>query len=338
MTKNEAHEFINKLNADIEGSMATSLYLTAFADLTDELDCPLGGGADYVDSSGETPPSYKFEAAFLTGKIEHLNNKSMADLYLQAIETDGIQDTDKNRDDFGHYMVMESLGHGVSWEDDHETFPRIMPHYEHTITTPNREAVLSNTSFDPTTLDIEDEREQESLDTFLNLPENDEINPFLLRDAVGIARGMISNEIKDEVDSKSAQKALLVNNVVKNDDIVLAGFRILGASHEANRNANIYGMLSDPSAQENAAYKLIPQDVEKYKATVNESSISPDHPYARTTEARIQGGQRLHDFVINGVEYPEFPNALKPAFFRDYSTITDAIVRHHKPESPSFQP
>jgi hypothetical protein len=58
------------------------------------------------------------------------NNQDIDDLLEKAANADGMDDddiTDEYADTFGHYLTMMALGHGVSWFDDHSTFPLKVP-------------------------------------------------------------------------------------------------------------------------------------------------------------------------------------------------------------------
>lgn len=108
-------------------------------------------GVELMDIAPEAPREAKYEAAILLGKIEQLNGVSLAVVVHRARVADCVEDgTHKHEGsylnqhdgpgedrcksidvkDFGHYLAMQSLGHGVSWFDDHAQFDLKLPHIE----------------------------------------------------------------------------------------------------------------------------------------------------------------------------------------------------------------
>lgn len=125
--------------------MSRSLFVAAYADAIEQGELEgdgAGPGQDWMDVAPETPERFLFEAWRLTGKIEQINRMSLICLFAQACKADGESYEDiiarwhddalteadwKYLNDFGHYLAMQSLGHGVSWFDDHEKFPLHLP-------------------------------------------------------------------------------------------------------------------------------------------------------------------------------------------------------------------
>jgi hypothetical protein len=340
MSKNAAPlNHTKSLDSEIEAIMSRTLYVNAFADLSDELSVPLGGGADYMDAAGATPKSFSCEAAFLSGTLEHLNNETMGQMYIRALSESGLEDSEELRSNFGHYIVMEALGHGVSWNDDHNHFDRKMPiSYSQMIATPTQSSILDNTDFDLDNLDEDDHDDVTILERFNDLPTEDAPNPFYLAEATGIAKGFLVAGLKAPIESLESQKAMLASNIIKHDEAILAGFRVLGAAHAAERhiNGNIYGLLASTSGIEGEAFKVNPQDLIKYRALAGDTTNPIDYPETRGTESRIISGQRLHDFIFKDVTYPEFPNAKAPNIPRDYSEIANSMQHAPKPSGPSL--
>lgn len=323
------------INDDIEKSMSETLYVTEFADTTEELGINVGNGVDYMDVAGETPHAYRFEAAFLAGKVEHLNQGSLASMYLRAIAADDLPDTAEHRKTFGHYMVMEAVGSGVSWSDSHASFEHSVPYHDNMIAMFSQESILNNTNFSLEDLDLDDEDDIKIKEKFEDLTEKNGVNPFYQRSAVGMARGVIAVALADSVESREGQKALSVCRIVKNEEALLAGFRLLGATFEANRNVSVYKLLESPDNTDGAAYRIAPKDFETYRTITGENlgANSPDNPYAKT--AWIIGGQRLQAFASHGVKYPEYPEAVIPSLHRDYSGMVESIRRQLNLEGPS---
>jgi hypothetical protein len=323
-----------QLNAELENIMARTLHVCAFADMCDELDQPVGGGGDYMDVAGETPNSYRYESAFLVGKIEHLNNETIGQMYLRALDEGNYPDTDKNRRDFGHYMVMESLGHGVAWSDDHVKFEHNLPYFQEMIATPSKQSIMDNTDFSPESLDPADEKENDQLAKFNDLNEIDSPNHFYLATAVGIAKGIVASGLPD-TGTVEAKKALMLSNLIKNDDVILAGCRILGATFEAD-SVRTWSMKNSEEGTQGQAFKIHPQDLSKYKSAFGDNTDKYERAGILGTEGRIMAGQRMHDFVVKGETYESMPDAKSPRLPRDLSPIVETIVKAAKPNGPSL--
>lgn len=133
-------------------AMARAFFVSAWADEQEEngRNYP---GQDLMDVAPETPEyALRFAYKFL-GMIEQANDNNIYSLVEQAAAADGYQkddilqftrenrlDTYKNAtlraieatqgkfvSDFGHYLAMQGLGHGVSWFDDHGRFEIEIP-------------------------------------------------------------------------------------------------------------------------------------------------------------------------------------------------------------------
>ena len=89
-----------------------------------------GGGEDWMDYLPPIPPNAFAIAGELWSDLTHANKHvgcgvySLADLARQA-DGDGI-----DVEEFGHYLAMQYMGHGVSWFDDHEKFEIEIPYRE----------------------------------------------------------------------------------------------------------------------------------------------------------------------------------------------------------------
>lgn len=326
---------VEAINDDIEKSMSKTLYVNEFADMTDELLVNVGSGADFMDVAGETPHAYRFEAAYLAGEIEHLNRASLAQMYMLALEVGDLPDTAENRQTFGHYMVMESLGHGVSWGDDHVDFEHSVPYHQNMIAMLGQDAILKNTDFSLDNLDLDDEDHVRIKEQFDDLTKESGVNPNYVLAAVGMARGVIAVGLADAVESREGQKSLSICRIVKNEEAVLAGFRLLGATFEANHNApvSVYKLLDHPVNTEGAAYRIAPKDLETYR-TITSAKLGEDSP-KNPCEEWIAGGQRLQAFASHGVKYPEYPEAVIPSLHRDYSSVVEGIRRQVNLDGPS---
>ena len=65
-------------------------------------------------------------AGELKGRLEQASGVDIAVLAARAAEADGLgyEVNEIDAEEFGYYMAMEALGHGVSWEDEHAKFER----------------------------------------------------------------------------------------------------------------------------------------------------------------------------------------------------------------------
>lgn len=122
---------------EIRYGMARALWVTAYADAVEddpdleEMGYPAAGpGEDWVDVAPMTPPSAESAAFRLSEMIERANGVGIDDLFGEAAIADGVTVDDLDAEEFGHYLAMQALGHGVSWFDDHATFGIEIPHFE----------------------------------------------------------------------------------------------------------------------------------------------------------------------------------------------------------------
>jgi len=78
-------------------------------------DAPSFMGAELMDIAPETPgEAYSF-ANKLYDEIEQINNVNLAGFVPPGEDEDFFDEKE-----FGHYLAMEIMGHGVGWNDDHE--------------------------------------------------------------------------------------------------------------------------------------------------------------------------------------------------------------------------
>jgi len=88
---------------------------------------PWGPRAELMDEAPETPMCAYAEAGRLLERLEIDNKTSIYHLVKRAEEAEG---TGIDVNNFGHYVAMQALGHGVSWFDDHEKFEIVIPHFQ----------------------------------------------------------------------------------------------------------------------------------------------------------------------------------------------------------------
>jgi hypothetical protein len=150
---------MNTLTNYIIDGMARALYVEAYAYAVEEHEIAgagAGQGEDWMDIAPDTPSYARDAALVLSGRITEKNGMSLICLIYQAAKADGIStdgsddihypDGDKEverywyerresrhcnyAEAFGHYLAMMSLGHGVSWFDNHKEFDLKTPYIE----------------------------------------------------------------------------------------------------------------------------------------------------------------------------------------------------------------
>lgn len=109
-------------------------------------------GHDWMDLAPQTPEAATTLAVKLCSEVEKLSEMTLEDGFTVALVADlarneearevmsvrpvkfdqdatcpAVDLADKLANTFGHYLVMEALGHGVAWEDDHAEMPLKMP-------------------------------------------------------------------------------------------------------------------------------------------------------------------------------------------------------------------
>lgn len=124
---------------------AKAFFVTAYADyveeghstdndLTDEereerLSLPRpGAGEDWMDYAPEPPPNAYALAGELWNDLYNANGG--AGVYSLALRAEAADGKAPDPEQFGHYLAMQAMGHGVSWFDDHAKFPIKIPHIE----------------------------------------------------------------------------------------------------------------------------------------------------------------------------------------------------------------
>lgn len=92
-----------------------------------------GPGEDWMDVAPKTSRDAVVAAAMLLAKLEERNGGSVLEILYRAARADGMDGNDTSgqyRTDFGHYIAMQAVGHGVSWFDNHARFELFIPHCE----------------------------------------------------------------------------------------------------------------------------------------------------------------------------------------------------------------
>ena len=126
--------------ADIIRSMARTFWVCAWADYGDENLLPTaGGGEDLMLAAPDGDRGSLRHAAEAARKIEQATGSELQTLYAP------FGDADASEDDFGHYLAMEFMGHGVGLSDlahtltgkyslaEAFTVPYGEPYYDHSL-------------------------------------------------------------------------------------------------------------------------------------------------------------------------------------------------------------
>lgn len=126
-------------------SMARALYVCAYADMIDNAredgedvdDLPRAprDERDWMDCAPDTSEAALDIARKLAAAIEGRAKATLAELYRDASEECANQIAlchrgEHTADLFGHYIAMQSLGHGVAWSDNHAPLTFEIPSVE----------------------------------------------------------------------------------------------------------------------------------------------------------------------------------------------------------------
>lgn len=130
---------------EVEAGMARALWVTSYADYVDELRAAgaskaevekmgfavAGAGEDWANVAPPTPPDATAAAhKLLDAYVQRNNVREVTDILAAAARADGAELAEEYAESFGHYLAMMSLGHGVSWFDDHARFELAQVHAE----------------------------------------------------------------------------------------------------------------------------------------------------------------------------------------------------------------
>ena len=126
---------------EIVEAMARTLHVLSWIDREEE-EGRFYPGAELMDIAPPTPQEAYDAAWRLWGRIEQINGLDIYTLFVRALVADKqltYQYSSEEFDaalkkwsrEFGHCLAMQSLGHGVSWFDDHEYFNLKTPVFEY---------------------------------------------------------------------------------------------------------------------------------------------------------------------------------------------------------------
>ncbi len=115
-------EFIN--------GMAECFWASAWADHCEEAGCYNLSGCEITQCMPEVPELAYRLAHRVAGRIESRIKWSLASLFAQAWAADGcdpnyVEYRGKLANRFGWCLAYKAMGAGVSWFDDHESFPEL---------------------------------------------------------------------------------------------------------------------------------------------------------------------------------------------------------------------
>ena len=124
-------------------AMARAIFVCAWADEEEE-NGNAHSGEELMDAAPETPEDAIHQAWRLAGQFEALNHSTIPAMFVHALRVDSKLASDWEGDDFeevekrwasdfGHYLAMRALGHGVAWEDDHRDPGFTYPNFEYRI-------------------------------------------------------------------------------------------------------------------------------------------------------------------------------------------------------------
>jgi hypothetical protein len=88
-----------------------------------------GPGEDWMDYLPEIPPNAYALAGELWAMLEAANPGGCG-VYTLAERAEAVDGEKPDPEQFGHYLAMQAMGHGVSWFDDHKTFKIKVPSIE----------------------------------------------------------------------------------------------------------------------------------------------------------------------------------------------------------------
>lgn len=106
----------------IAGSIARTLFSEAYVSNEEEHGRSPPQGRNWDNFVPKTPASGINHAYRLIGAFEQINNGVLIAIFAAACRDNNVEYTTPPREfveAYGYYIAMESLGHGVSWNDDH---------------------------------------------------------------------------------------------------------------------------------------------------------------------------------------------------------------------------
>lgn len=125
-------------STEFQDGVASAIWADAFSTALDglredgysELARELGPGAgdDLMDVLPPVPQAAINDARAFEAAVIDANGVDINTIIAWAQDADGVEYIDD--EEFGYYIAMPALGHGVSWFDDHGDFDIKLPHWE----------------------------------------------------------------------------------------------------------------------------------------------------------------------------------------------------------------
>jgi hypothetical protein len=114
------------LHQTIIAAAARAAWVDAWASAIEEAGGRAGGpGVDLMDVAPETPSEAVTFAEKWAEMFQRFNGLSLSDAFARMV-ANGIASED-DASDFGHYSMMQAMGHGVAWTDDHDAHGYKLP-------------------------------------------------------------------------------------------------------------------------------------------------------------------------------------------------------------------
>lgn len=121
-------------DSEFQEGVAKALWINLYSSEVEEqgLEDELGPGAggDWEDVMPEVPPAVYEDAKEFSRQVAKANKAPINVLIALAASADEVDLDEIDEEDFGYYLTMSALGHGISWFDDHGDFDITLPHWE----------------------------------------------------------------------------------------------------------------------------------------------------------------------------------------------------------------
>lgn len=114
---------------NIVQSMARTLFVNAWANAEEE-EGRGHGGQELFDVAPKTSKDAEKAAWRLAGQFEALNGMNIWALAAKVLKQEGLDGDKDAEEELGYNLVMEALGSGVAWADDHDDHGLEVPDFE----------------------------------------------------------------------------------------------------------------------------------------------------------------------------------------------------------------
>ena len=112
----------NSLFVEFVTAAARAFFVSGWANAVENYGGSFPPCTELMDVAPATPDVVMLHAARFVGMLESKNHCDLAVMWERAQLGDDHRRT-PTLEDFGHYLAMEAMGHGVAWTDDH---PQVM--------------------------------------------------------------------------------------------------------------------------------------------------------------------------------------------------------------------